>query len=80
MNKMREVAELLGLEWIDEENRSENFQVDYCDKTLMFITAGLHSIDEDGHIKLEINAMHGLLTGIITIKKPKWKPKNNLGI
>ena len=74
MNKMREVAELLGLEWNEEEGRSEIFKVH----------GGLHHhyFKEDGLMRsIETNVtkfcVFDLLLGKFEIKKLPWKPKYN---
>ena len=74
MNKMREVAELLGLEWNKEKGRSEKFRFEHVN--LYIDRFGLVFYESEEHCPL---ALHSLIQQSDKIKKLPWKPKMSEG-
>lgn len=75
MNNIRKVSEMLGLEWDESKNESEEFEiVDYNNFKYKFKIDGLYFTN--GHGNLSISSRIGsLLTGELKIKKLNWKPE-----
>jgi hypothetical protein len=76
MSKMKQVAEILGLEWDDEKGQSEIFEVKGITtrKYVLKPDSGVLMIEQDG--VSATNFLQAFLTGEYTIKKLPRKPKN----
>jgi hypothetical protein len=72
MNYMKQIAEMLGLKWDDENNVSEEFEIIGQSENFKITPSGLAM---SGYGYMNYSYITNLLTGNIEIKRKPWKPK-----
>jgi hypothetical protein len=77
MNYIKQVCEMLGLEWDDEKQESNYFNIVGYDPIYLFTSKGLFYYRCSEKYKSEI--LDGLLTGREKISKSSWKPNEGDG-
>lgn len=76
MNYMKQVAQMLGLEWDDEKGESEVFVLDAKGKNVECIITYDGLSEASKRWEISYLWLNDALSGKVTITKKYWRPKN----